>query len=72
MGGATNTVTSPASLRCRICGTEYPVEARSICEECFGPLEPAYDLDAIGVDVVIDTVHHTLWLTEDFADTHQG
>ncbi len=40
-------ITSPAALRCRICGTEYPVEPRSICEECFGPLEPAYDLDAI-------------------------
>ena len=47
MGGVTGTITSPASLRCRICGTEYAVDARSICEECFGPLEPAYDLDAI-------------------------
>ena len=46
MGGVTGTITSPAALRCRICGTEYPVEARSICEECFGPLEPAYDLGA--------------------------
>ena len=41
------TITSPRALRCRICGTEYPVEPRSICEECFGPLEPAYDLEAI-------------------------
>jgi threonine synthase len=40
-------ISSPAALRCRICGTEYPVEPRSICEECFGPLEPAYDLEAI-------------------------
>jgi threonine synthase len=39
--------TSPASLRCRICGATYPVEPRSICDDCFGPLEPAYDLDAI-------------------------
>jgi threonine synthase len=43
----TPTITNPQALRCRICGTEYPVEPRSICEECFGPLEPAYDLEAI-------------------------
>ena len=41
------TITNPQALRCRICGIEYPVEPRSICEECFGPLEPAYDLEAI-------------------------
>ena len=45
------TITSPAALECRECGTRYPVEALTICEECFGPLEPAYDLAAIdGVD----------------------
>ena len=41
------TITSPAALQCRICGTRYGVEPLSICEECFGPLEPSYDLDAI-------------------------
>ncbi len=45
------TVTSPLALECRECHARYPVEARTICEECFGPLEPAYDLSAIdGVD----------------------
>jgi threonine synthase len=43
----TPTFTSPAALQCRICGERYPVEALTICEECFGPLEPAYDLDAV-------------------------
>ncbi|HEU4528527.1 MAG TPA: threonine synthase [Actinomycetota bacterium] len=38
------TITSPAALECRECATRFPVEARTICEECFGPLEPAYDL----------------------------
>ncbi len=28
------------------CGAQYPVEPLTICEECFGPLEPAYDLKA--------------------------
>jgi threonine synthase len=45
------TVTSPLALECRECGARYPVEPLTICEECFGPLEPAYDLGAIdGVD----------------------
>jgi threonine synthase len=41
------TIASPAALACRECGARYPVEPLTICEECFGPLEPAYDLDAI-------------------------
>ena len=46
-----STVTSPLALECRECHERYPVEPRTICEECFGPLEPAYDLSAIdGVD----------------------
>jgi threonine synthase len=40
-------VSSPAALACRECGARYPVEPLTICEECFGPLEPAYDLEAI-------------------------
>ena len=31
------------SLRCKECGTEYPLEAHYVCEHCFGPLEVAYD-----------------------------
>jgi threonine synthase len=30
-------------LVCRECGARYPVGARYACEECFGPLEVAYD-----------------------------
>jgi threonine synthase len=33
-------------LSCRECGTTYPDEARYVCDNCFGPLEVAYDLDA--------------------------
>ncbi len=35
------------SLLCRECGREYPVEPSHVCEFCFGPLEVAYDYDAI-------------------------
>jgi len=45
------TITSPAALQCRICGQQYPVEPLTVCEECFGPLEPAYDLQSVdGMD----------------------
>lgn len=44
-------ITSPQALECRECGARYPVEPLTICEECFGPLEPAYDLASIdGID----------------------
>jgi threonine synthase len=32
----------PESLRCKECGTTYSLEARYVCERCFGPLEVAY------------------------------
>jgi threonine synthase len=32
------------SLRCKECGREYPLEARFVCDNCFGPLEVNYDL----------------------------
>ncbi len=30
------------NLKCRECSTDYPLEARYVCERCFGPLEVAY------------------------------
>jgi threonine synthase len=51
MASPETTITTPEALECRECGARYPVEPRTICDECFGPLEPAYDLDAVdGVD----------------------
>ncbi len=35
------------ALRCRECGHEYPLEPAHACEFCFGPLEVAYDMEAI-------------------------
>ena len=34
-------------LRCRECGREYEVAPIFTCEWCFGPLEVAYDYEAI-------------------------
>ncbi len=44
-------IATPQALQCRICGEQYPVEPLTICEECFGPLEPAYDLQAVDGEV---------------------
>jgi threonine synthase len=35
------------SLRCKECAREYPKEALHVCEHCFGPLEVAYDYEAV-------------------------
>ncbi|HEV2772318.1 MAG TPA: threonine synthase [Thermoleophilaceae bacterium] len=31
------------SLRCKECGQDYALEARFVCDNCFGPLEVTYD-----------------------------
>jgi threonine synthase len=35
------------ALTCRECGRTYPLEALHVCDWCFGPLEAAYDYEAI-------------------------
>ncbi|MBA2458664.1 MAG: threonine synthase [Gemmatimonadales bacterium] len=35
----------PLALTCRLCGASQPPAPVAICEECLGPLEPAYDPD---------------------------
>jgi threonine synthase len=51
-------------LVCRECGATYPAEARSICDLCFGPVEPVYDLERVQTEVTRETVAAgppTLW-----------
>jgi threonine synthase len=38
------------SLKCKECGEAYPLEARFVCEQCFGPLEVAYDFSDLDAD----------------------
>jgi threonine synthase len=35
------------ALRCRICESEYELEAVGICSGCFGPLDPVYDWESL-------------------------
>src|SRR3954452_10495624 len=34
---------APKALGCKECKSRYALEARYVCEECFGPLEVSYD-----------------------------
>src|SRR5262245_6168025 len=34
-------------LRCRVCESEYGLEAVGVCARCFGPLHPVYDEEAL-------------------------
>jgi len=38
-------------LRCRECGRSWGNQPRSICDDCFSPLEVAYDYDALRASV---------------------
>ena len=57
------------SLKCKECSTAYPLEARYVCERCFGPLEVAYrppSSDAPALKRRIQAGPHTLWRYADF------
>jgi threonine synthase len=38
---------SVESLKCKECGTSYELDASYVCENCFGPLEVAYDFGEV-------------------------
>ena len=57
------------ALRCKECGTSYPLEPRYVCEQCFGPLEVSYDfsgLDAAETKRRIQAGPQSIWRYADF------
>ena len=57
------------ALKCKECSTSYPLEARYVCERCFGPLEVAYappDSDPDQLKRRIQAGPHSLWRYADF------
>jgi threonine synthase len=60
----------PESLHCKECKTPYPLEARYVCERCFGPLEVAYasraDTDPDALRRRIQAGPHSIWRYTDF------
>jgi len=57
-------MTFVTGLTCRECGHGYPAEALHVCDFCFGPLEVAYDLDAVRASISRESVEagpRTIW-----------
>jgi threonine synthase len=57
------------ALKCKECSTTYPLDARYVCERCFGPLEVAYAPQTSAADELkrrIQAGPHTLWRYADF------
>ncbi|MET0769638.1 MAG: pyridoxal-phosphate dependent enzyme, partial [Solirubrobacteraceae bacterium] len=57
------------ALKCKECSTTYPLEARYVCERCFGPLEVAYAAqrsDPAELKRRIQAGPHSLWRYADF------
>lgn len=57
------------NLRCRECHREYPLEARHVCDFCFGPVEVTYDYDGIRRNATRERIAAgpaSLWRYRDF------
>jgi threonine synthase len=57
------------ALKCKECGESYALEARYVCDSCFGPLEVSYDfsgLDAAETRRKIQAGPQTIWRYADF------
>lgn len=57
------------SLKCKECGVEYPLDARYVCEQCFGPLEVSYDLSGLDPEEArrkIQAGSRGIWRYSDF------
>src|ERR1700712_5487573 len=60
---------SVEALKCKECGETYPLEARFVCDVCFGPLEVKYDfsgLDAEEARRKIQSGPLNIWRYADF------
>jgi threonine synthase len=57
------------ALKCKECGTDYPLEALFVCDQCFGPLEVVYDfggLSAAEAKRKIQAGPDNIWRYADF------
>src|SRR3954452_8249647 len=60
---------APEALVCRECESSYPLDARYVCERCFGPLDVAYefaDLDPAEARRKIQAGSRGIWRYADF------
>ncbi len=57
------------ALKCKECGAEYELKAIHVCEYCFGPLEVAYDYNALRRTVTRESIQagpHSIWRYRSF------
>src|SRR5687768_7918932 len=58
------------ALKCKECGETYELEARYVCDQCFGPLEVSYDYseldDAAELKRKIQAGPPSIWRYSDF------
>src|SRR5215813_13779189 len=62
-------------LRCRECGRTWGNQPRSICDECFSPLEVAYDYDALKPSVSRERISQrqpNMWRYSELLPLPQG
>jgi threonine synthase len=67
-------MSSLQALKCKECGERYPLDARYVCDVCFGPLEVAYDfsgLDATETKRRIQGGPQDIWRYADFLPFEQ-
>lgn len=65
----------PESLTCKECKAVYPLEAKYVCERCFGPLEVAYAAQTADAEELrrrIQAGPHSLWRYRDFLPLTQA
>src|SRR5918997_2826351 len=62
------------ALKCKECGERYALEARYVCEICFGPLEVVYDFSGLNAEEArrkIQAGPHSIWRYADFLPFEQ-
>ncbi len=60
---------SAQALQCKECHEQYPLDARYVCERCFGPLEVLYDYSELDVEATrrkIQAGPRSIWRYQDF------
>src|SRR5262245_43424785 len=63
------------ALQCKECRATYELEARYVCDNCFGPLEVRYDLTGLDAEHVkrrIQAGPQTIWRYADFLPFEQA
>ena len=62
------------ALKCKECDEQYPLEARYVCEICFGPLEVVYDFSGLNAEEArrkIQAGPASIWRYADFLPFEQ-